>query len=81
MPPVTSGVSVAHDSGAARADNGEMDRIAAKLELPEPYAVAPRLREEATNATIAARLNMVIEAIGPLLRLAEAKLANILTPP
>jgi DNA-directed RNA polymerase specialized sigma24 family protein len=57
-----------------------MDRTAAIAELPEAYATALRLRDDGMNeAGIAARLGIEIEAVGPLLRVAAAKLRGILT--
>ena len=51
-------------------------------ELPEIYAAASRLREAGLdNAALAARLEMPPEAVGPLLRIAAAKLAAVMNEP
>jgi DNA-directed RNA polymerase specialized sigma24 family protein len=66
---------------AARRSFWDMDRVAAEaLELlPESYARALTLRENGRGpAEIAAELDIVVEAVGPLLRIAEAKLARLL---
>jgi DNA-directed RNA polymerase specialized sigma24 family protein len=56
-----------------------MDRAAAVRLLPEAYARALTLRAQGhDDARIAAALGIVPEAIGPLLRLAEAKLQRLL---
>jgi DNA-directed RNA polymerase specialized sigma24 family protein len=56
-----------------------MNRTAAIDELPDAYATALRAREEdLSNAEIAARVNIDIEAVEPLLRIAVAKLGAIL---
>ena len=56
-----------------------MDRAAAIDELPDAYATALRARDEdLSNAEIAARVNIDIEAVEPLLRIAAAKLGAIL---
>jgi DNA-directed RNA polymerase specialized sigma24 family protein len=56
-----------------------MDRTAAIDELPDAYATALRARDEnLSNAEIAARVNIDIEAVEPLLRIADAKLGAIL---
>ena len=56
-----------------------MDRTAAIAKLPEAYATALRLRDEdLTDEAVAARLEIEVEAVGPLLLVAEAKLAHIL---
>lgn len=47
--------------------------------LPENYAAALRMRERGlSEQAIAAELKLEREAIGPLLRLAEAKLTALL---
>jgi DNA-directed RNA polymerase specialized sigma24 family protein len=57
-----------------------MDRGTAIDSLPEAYANALRLCDQGhDNEAIAARLNLPKEAVGPLLRLAAAKLQAILT--
>ena len=59
--------------------SARMDRTAAIAELPEAYAIALRLRDDDRNdQTIAARLDIEVEAVEPLLRLAAAKLDAIL---
>jgi DNA-directed RNA polymerase specialized sigma24 family protein len=56
-----------------------MDRAAAIAQLPEAYATAIRLRDEELNdQAIAAQLDIEVEAVEPLLRLAAAKLDAIL---
>jgi hypothetical protein len=56
-----------------------MDRDAAIRELPTAYAVALRLRDGGHDVeAIAARLDIACEAVAPLLRMADAKLDNIL---
>jgi len=56
-----------------------MDRGTAIDRLPEAYANALRLCDQGhDNEAIAARLNLPLEAVGPLLRLAAAKLQTIL---
>jgi DNA-directed RNA polymerase specialized sigma24 family protein len=56
-----------------------MDRTAALDELPEAYATALRLRDaDLSDEVIAARLGIEVEGVGPLLRLAAAKLGGIL---
>ena len=56
-----------------------MDRAEAVRLLPEAYARALTLRAHGhDDARIAAALGIVPEAIGPLLRLAEAKLQRLL---
>jgi DNA-directed RNA polymerase specialized sigma24 family protein len=56
-----------------------MDRTQAMAELPEAYATALRLREAGVDdAGIAERLGTPPDAVGPLLRLAVAKLDRIL---
>jgi DNA-directed RNA polymerase specialized sigma24 family protein len=59
-----------------------MDLAAALDELPEVHAAALRLhRAGASTARIAAELGIEVEAVAPLLRVAEAKLASLLTAP
>jgi DNA-directed RNA polymerase specialized sigma24 family protein len=59
-----------------------MDRAEAVRLLPEKYARALTLRDQGCdNARIAAALGIVPEAIGTLLRLAEAKLQQLLDNP
>jgi DNA-directed RNA polymerase specialized sigma24 family protein len=59
-----------------------MDRAEAVRLLPEKYARALVLRDQGyDDARIAAALGIVPEAIGPLLRLAEAKLQQLLDNP
>lgn len=59
-----------------------MDRAAAVRLLPQAYARALTLRAQGyEDARIAAALGIVPEAIGPLLRLAEAKLQQLLDNP
>ncbi|MGA6164618.1 hypothetical protein [Amycolatopsis magusensis] len=54
-------------------------RTAALRGLPESYALGLRLRDAGTpEAVIADRLGVEPEALGPLLAVAEAKLATIL---
>ena len=56
-----------------------MDRSTAIDRLPEAYANALRLYDQGhDNQAIAARLDVPPEAVGPLLRLAAAKLQTIL---
>ena len=56
-----------------------MDRVTAIAQLPEAYASALRLREaNLDDATLAEQLGVEVEALSPLLRLAEAKLAHIM---
>lgn len=57
-----------------------MDRSTAIDQLPEAYANALRLYDQGHNdQAIAASLGVAPEAVGPLLRLATAKLHSILT--
>jgi DNA-directed RNA polymerase specialized sigma24 family protein len=57
-----------------------MDRGTAIDRLPEAYANALRLYDQGhDNQAIAAQLNLPPEVVGPLLRLAAAKLQTILT--
>ena len=59
-----------------------MDRAEAVRLLPEKYARALVLRDQGCDdARIATALDIVPEAIGPLLRLAEAKLQRLLDNP
>ena len=56
-----------------------MDRATALSRLPEAYAEALRLRDAGHDSeVIATRLAIPVEAIAPLLRLAEAKLTHLL---
>jgi DNA-directed RNA polymerase specialized sigma24 family protein len=56
-----------------------MNRTAAIAELPDAYATALRARDEhLSNEEIAAQVNIDIEAVEPLLRIAAAKLGAIL---
>lgn len=55
------------------------DRTAALNRLPGPYALALRLREEGLSVPrVAEVLGIEPEAVGPLLALADAKLATLL---
>jgi DNA-directed RNA polymerase specialized sigma24 family protein len=57
-----------------------MDRSTALGRLPETYAAALRLQDEGhDNNAIATRLDLAADAVGPLLRVAAAKLRTILT--
>lgn len=57
-----------------------MDRAAAIGELPEAYAKAIRLADDGLeHEEIAERLGIAVESVGPLLRVAGAKLAHVLT--
>lgn len=57
-----------------------MDRDEALAQLPTIYARALQLRDqEWLPAAIAAAVGVEVEAIGPLLDLAEAKLERLLT--
>lgn len=59
-----------------------MDLAAALDELPEVHAAAIRLHRAGTDAAgIAAELGIEPEAVAPLLRVAEAKLASLLAAP
>ena len=59
-----------------------MDLASALDELPEVHAAALRLHRAGTGAAgIAAALGIEVEAVAPLLRVAEAKLASLLTAP
>lgn len=54
-------------------------RERALAELPTAYAVALRMRDDGRNdAEIASALGVDPVAVGPLLRVAEAKLAAVL---
>jgi DNA-directed RNA polymerase specialized sigma24 family protein len=56
-----------------------MDRRTAINQLPEAYAAALRLQDEGHDAkAIAARLDITPAAVGPLLRVAAAKLRSIM---
>jgi hypothetical protein len=56
-----------------------MDRRAALAELPHAHAVALRLRASgAEDGVIAVALGIAVEAVGPLIDLAEAKLRRLL---
>lgn len=55
-----------------------VERPAAIDLLPEAYARALRLRDAGSEASIAQALQIAPEAVAPLLRLAEAKLASIM---
>ena len=55
-----------------------MEQKDALRSLPEAYNVAITLRDQGVDLVmIAARLGVAPEAIGPLMRLAEAKLARL----
>jgi DNA-directed RNA polymerase specialized sigma24 family protein len=57
-----------------------MDRSTAIDRLPEAYAAALRLQDEGyDDNAIAVRLGLAPTAVGPLLRVAAAKLRAILT--
>ncbi len=59
-----------------------MDLAAALDELPEVHAAALRLHRAGTDtAGIARELGIEVEAVAPLLRVAEAKLATLLAAP
>ena len=56
-----------------------MDRSQALEALPNTYAIALRLRDEGVQPDAMARvLNVEPEAVGPLVTLAEAKLAGLM---
>lgn len=56
-----------------------MERTDALSQLPDSYARALVLRDEGrADEEIAAELDIVPEAVGTMLRLAEAKLAHLL---
>jgi DNA-directed RNA polymerase specialized sigma24 family protein len=46
--------------------------------LPEPYAEAIRLHDSGQDDAIAERLGIESESVGPLIEVAEAKLARLL---
>lgn len=54
-----------------------MDRATGILRLPEPYAEALRLHDLGRDHEIAGRLGIEARAVGPLIELAEAKLARL----
>jgi DNA-directed RNA polymerase specialized sigma24 family protein len=59
-----------------------MDLAVALDELPEVHAAALRLHRAGTDAAgIASELGIEVEAVAPLLRVAEAKLASLLAAP
>jgi DNA-directed RNA polymerase specialized sigma24 family protein len=59
-----------------------MDAASALSELPEVHAAVLRLHNAGTDASgIAAALGLEVEAVAPLLRVAKAKLARVLTAP
>lgn len=59
-----------------------MDRAEALQALPDTYAIALRLRDEGVEPDAVARvLDVEPEAVGPLLRLAEAKVAGLMERP
>jgi len=59
-----------------------VDRAQALQALPDTYAVALRLRDEGVEPDAVARvLDVEPEAVGPLLTLAEAKLAGLMETP
>src|SRR5262245_45101797 len=59
-----------------------MDRTEALQALPDAYAIALRLRDEGVEPDAVARiLDVEPEAVGPLLTLAEAKLAGLMETP
>jgi hypothetical protein len=58
-----------------------VDRSQALEALPNTYAIALRLRDEGVEPDAMARaLNVEPEAVGPLVTLAEAKLAGLMEP-
>jgi DNA-directed RNA polymerase specialized sigma24 family protein len=58
-----------------------MDRAEALQALPNAYSIALRLRDEGVQPDAMARvLDVEPEAVGPLLTLAEAKLAGLMEP-
>jgi DNA-directed RNA polymerase specialized sigma24 family protein len=58
-----------------------VDRSQALQELPNKYAIALRLHDEGLAPEAVARvLDVEPEAVGPLLTLAEAKLAGLMDP-
>ncbi len=59
-----------------------MDLDAALDELPEVHARAIRLQRAGVGAAeIASELGIELEAVAPLLRVAQAKLASLLAAP
>lgn len=56
-----------------------VNREDAVARLPEPYAEALRLHEAGLDAAIPDCLGVATEAVGPLLVLAEAKLATVMS--
>jgi DNA-directed RNA polymerase specialized sigma24 family protein len=59
-----------------------MDRTTAIDQLPEAYARVLRLRDQGfSDEQLATLVAVPREALGPLLRLAEAKLARLLAEP
>ena len=59
-----------------------MDLAAALNELPEVHAAAIRLHRAGVDAAgIATELGIEVQAVAPLLRVAEAKLASLLAAP
>jgi DNA-directed RNA polymerase specialized sigma24 family protein len=58
-----------------------VDRAEASKALPDAYAIALRLRDEGVEPDAVARvLDVEPEAVGPLLTLAEGKLAGLMDP-
>ena len=58
-----------------------VDRAEALKALPSTYAMALRLRDEGVEPAAVARvLDVEPGAVGPLLTLAEAKLAGLMEP-
>ena len=56
-----------------------VDRAEALQALPDTYAIALRLRDEVVDDHAVARvLDVEPEAVGPLLSLAESKLAGLM---
>jgi hypothetical protein len=56
-----------------------VDRAEALKALPDTYAIALRLRDEGAELDAVARvLDVEPEAVGPLVTLAEAKLAGLM---
>ena len=56
-----------------------VDRAEALQALPDTYAIALRLRDEGIEPDAVARvLDVEPEAVGPLLSLAESKLAGLM---
>jgi DNA-directed RNA polymerase specialized sigma24 family protein len=56
-----------------------VDRAEALQLLPEPYARALRLRDAGKESLISERLGIEPQAVGPLIRMAEEKLARLLS--